>query len=127
MIKFCLQILAISTPAIFYMGCQLPERSEIVGTYVNNHPYAYDTMYVNDNGTYVNNIYLKSEKKKYVNKGNWAYEDGQVHFHDYANYIEQYGVVGMKGVWISNVDEKNGRIALVVSSDEDFYFSKIDP
>lgn len=69
-----LQIGAIFLLAMIIFGCKPKKQAELYGTYIADYDIARERLILNKNGTYVQEVTLKSTSKFDVTKGTWTYD-----------------------------------------------------
>lgn len=105
---------------LILVGCFNVKENALIGTYTYSTDRA-DMVFVYKDHSYTHK-YVNSKGKVYECKGKWKYRLGYISFDDFS-FFNDAGQIG-SGVWMSRVEEDDGKIKLIFSSDDDTYFGK---
>ncbi len=93
------------------------DESLLIGKYRFNTDRS-DIIDISKDHTYIHR-YVNTEGKTFECHGKWRYNGKEILFHNF-NFFNDEG----SGIWISELYEKNGKIQLIYSDDDNTYFQK---
>jgi hypothetical protein len=64
-------------------------KKDAIGTYIGNHPFSADTLFVLSNGTFKQHFVAKGVS--YINCGSWNYNGKVIDFNNFISYLPGYG------------------------------------
>ena len=81
--------------SLFSIGCDPPTRSELYGTYIADYELAKEKLVLYEDGTFYQEVMLKSNSKIDKTKGTWSYvprtkgvpSSGYITFHENFMYV----------------------------------------
>jgi hypothetical protein len=98
-------------------------KNELVGLYAFNQ--MSDSIELRSNNTYYH-YYTTVDNKKYENTGFWNFnlEHNEIIFQNFS-FFNESGTDGLpKGSWISRINNSNGKLKLMYSSENNIYYVK---
>lgn len=106
-------------------SCSKIEKNDLVGTYVANHHYGTDSLFVKENNTYELKLKLKLNKRKnIVRVGEWDFNDNYISFDNFSFFLPEHDYPEKPGVWMVEPERMFGKLKLVIDSDLGFYYYK---
>lgn len=80
LLSFCIVLVGL----LSVIACKPNDQSELYGTYIADYDVAKEKLTLNQDGTFIQEVTLKTTKRVDITRGTWTYDSktGYVRFHD---------------------------------------------